>query len=156
MRYAGFWRRVLAVVIDGFVLYVVLAVIDVASDGAAYQDVVSIGSPSGGSRTVGFNLPLTFFGSLVAVFGGWLYFTWMESSALQATLGKLALGIMVTDLDGNPASFGRTARRSLAKFLSAITLMRGFLMAGTTPHKQALHDMIAGTLVIRHRPLDQD
>lgn len=149
MPYAGFWRRFLALVIDAFVLYVTVAVIDAVTDGAAYQDIVSIGPPVNGTRQVGYHVPLTFFGSLLVFLGGWLYFTWMESSTIQATLGKMALGIVVTDLEGNRANFGRVARRSFAKILSAITLMRGFLMAAHTPQKQAMHDLIAGTLVMK-------
>ena len=79
----------------------------------------------------------------------WLYFALLESSAKQGTLGKMALGIRVTDLDGNRISFGRATGRYFAKFISAIILYIGFIMAAFTAKKQALHDIIASTLVIK-------
>ncbi len=79
----------------------------------------------------------------------WLYFALMESSSRQATLGKMLVGIMVTDLDGGRISFGRATGRHFAMILSALTCYIGFVMAAFTERKQALHDMIAGTLVVR-------
>jgi uncharacterized RDD family membrane protein YckC len=79
----------------------------------------------------------------------WLYYSLLESSAWQATLGKKALGLEVTDLDGNRISFGRATGRFFAKFISSIILGIGYIMAGFTEKKQALHDILAGTLVIR-------
>jgi uncharacterized RDD family membrane protein YckC len=78
----------------------------------------------------------------------WLYFALLESSRLQATLGKLALAIKVITLDGGRIGFWRATLRTIAKYLSAAILMIGFIMAGLTRRKQALHDYIAGTLVI--------
>jgi Tfp pilus assembly protein PilE len=86
------------------------------------------------------------FASLAAV---WLYFALMHSSARQATLGKMAFGIKVTDLAGERVSFLRATGRYFATWVSSILLAVGFLMAGLTARKQALHDMIAGTLVVR-------
>lgn len=79
----------------------------------------------------------------------WLYHALMESSAKQATLGRMALGIRVTDLNGNRIGFGRATGRYFAKILSALILGIGFLMAAFTAKKQALHDIPAGTLVVR-------
>ena len=73
----------------------------------------------------------------------------MESSSLQATLGKMIFGMKVTDLNGNRISFARATGRHFAKYLSSMILFIGYIMAGFTERKQALHDMIAGTLVIR-------
>ena len=78
----------------------------------------------------------------------WLYWSLMESSAKQATLGKMALGIKVTDLNGNRIGFGKATGRFFGKILSGIILDIGFIMAGFTEKKQGLHDMIAGTLVV--------
>jgi uncharacterized RDD family membrane protein YckC len=80
---------------------------------------------------------------------GWLYFALMESSGRQGTLGKHLLGIRVTGLDGGRISFGRATGRYFGKILSGMILMVGYLMAGFTDRKQALHDMLAGTLVVR-------
>ena len=79
----------------------------------------------------------------------WLYFALLESSPKQATLGKMALGIKVTDLDGNRISFGRATGRFFAKIISGVILMIGYIMAAFTAKKQALHDIIASTLVIK-------
>ena len=80
---------------------------------------------------------------------GWLYYALQESSAAQATLGKRALGVRVTDLEGRRISFGRATGRLFAKIPSALILMIGFLMQPFTAKKQALHDIIAGTLVLK-------
>jgi uncharacterized RDD family membrane protein YckC len=87
--------------------------------------------------------------ALLRLMLNWLYFSLLESSAWQATLGKKALGLEVTDLDGNRISFGRATGRFFAKFISSIILGVGYIMAGFTEKKQALHDILAGTLVIR-------
>ena len=79
----------------------------------------------------------------------WLYYALLESSAWQATLGKKALGLEVTDLAGARVSFGRATGRYFARYISFFTIGIGYIMAGFTAKKQALHDMIAGTLVIR-------
>ena len=81
------------------------------------------------------------------LFGGWLYFALMESSTRQATLGKMALDMKVTDDEGNRISFGRATGRYFAKILSALILLIGFIMVAFTDRKRGLHDMIAGTLV---------
>jgi uncharacterized RDD family membrane protein YckC len=73
----------------------------------------------------------------------------MESSSKQATLGKMALALKVTDLQGRRISFARATGRHFAKIISGMILLIGYIMAGFTERKQALHDMIAGTLVIR-------
>ena len=72
----------------------------------------------------------------------------MESSAKQATLGKLALAIKVTDLNGNRISFGRASGRYFAKIISGLIFCIGYIIAGFTEKKQALHDMIANCLVV--------
>ena len=88
----------------------------------------------------------------IAVAGGWLYFSLQECSAQQATLGKRALGIKVTDLEGGRVSFGRATARYFSKILSGLICDVGFIMAGFTARKQGLHDMIASTLVVRTHP----
>lgn len=80
------------------------------------------------------------------------YFAVLESSRLQATLGKLALGIRVTDLSGGRVTFFRATGRFLGKILSAQTLLLGYVMALFTKRRQALHDLMAGTLVVNRGP----
>ncbi len=79
------------------------------------------------------------------------YRTTMESSKLQATLGKMAFRLQVTDLGGNRISFGRAVGRYFAKYLSLLSLGLGYLMVGFDEEKQGLHDRVAGTLVISRR-----
>ncbi|HEY0742805.1 MAG TPA: RDD family protein [Chryseosolibacter sp.] len=78
-----------------------------------------------------------------------LYFALMESSKSQATLGKMALGIKVTDMDGNRLSFGKAFLRSIGKLVSSAIMYIGYLLAAFTEKKQALHDLIASTLVLK-------
>ena len=85
---------------------------------------------------------------------GWLYFAGLESSSKQATPGKMAMGIQVTDLNGHRISFGRATARYLGKILSSMILMIGYLMVLFTARKQGLHDLLAGCLVVR-RPAVQ-
>jgi uncharacterized RDD family membrane protein YckC len=89
-----------------------------------------------------------FAGFLVLLAGNWLYHTMMESSRHQGTLGKMALGIKVTDLNGSRISFARANGRFFGKWLSGAIMNIGYLMAAFTSQKQALHDILAGSLVV--------
>jgi len=89
-------------------------------------------------------LPLFF---LVAVTLQWLYDALLTSSTWQATVGKRVVKLKVTDMEGNRISFGRATGRFFAKILSGMMCNIGFIMAAFTERKQALHDMISGTLV---------
>jgi uncharacterized RDD family membrane protein YckC len=82
---------------------------------------------------------------------GLVYCGGMVSSLNQATLGKMAMGIKVTNLDGGRIGFGRAVAREVARLLSFITFMIGYLMAAFTERKQALHDKVVGTVVVRSR-----
>ena len=82
--------------------------------------------------------------NLLVTMASWLYWASMESSPWQATLGKKALGIEVTDFAGRRISFARASGRYFGKIIFI-----GFILAGFTERKQALHDMIAGCLVVR-------
>jgi len=79
---------------------------------------------------------------------GWLYFAMMESSSTQGTLGKMALGIKVTDLNGGQIGFGKATGRYFGKIISALILLIGYIMVAFTEKKQGLHDMMAGCLVV--------
>lgn len=89
-----------------------------------------------------------FLAPIWSVILAWLYFALMESSSKMATVGKQALGIIVTDLNGNRISFGKATGRYFGKIISCAILYIGFLMALWTDRHQALHDMMAGTLVL--------
>jgi hypothetical protein len=120
--YGGFWIRVVATILDAIVV----------SCGTAI--LFGAGSFVGG--VAGFFLP-------------WIYEAAMLSSKKQATLGKMAFGMVVTRVDGSPLTFGRATGRHFAKYISGLTLGIGFVMAAFTQKKQALHDLIADTLVQR-------
>ncbi|MCY3773569.1 MAG: RDD family protein [Gemmatimonadetes bacterium] len=77
----------------------------------------------------------------------WFYYAAMESSAKGATLGKMILGIRVADAEGHTPTFGRTALRAIPKCLPI--LWPGYLAAVLTQRRQAFHDLIARTLVVR-------
>lgn len=150
VAYAGFWLRLVAWIIDRIVLQFATSIVMIPF------------AASFGIRQMMRNHPptsmedfLPLFASmhrifLVLVVLTWLYYALMESSAWQATLGKKVLGLEVTDLGGARISFGRATGRYFARYISIMTLGIGYIMAGFTERKQALHDMIAGTLVIRH------
>ena len=130
--YAGFWRRFAAVILDSLVLGIVTVPLSLA-----------LGSDVPGSST--YSPAASSISSAI----GWLYYALMESSAKQATVGKMALGIIVTDLEGRRIGFGKATGRHFAKILSALILGIGFLMVAFTQRKQGLHDILAGTLVVR-------
>jgi uncharacterized RDD family membrane protein YckC len=144
--YAGFWRRVLASIIDGIiftpVVFVLAAVIAMVVPAANHAG--EAGEAMVGLLIAGYMMMIG-----VALVGGWLYYTLMESSRHRATLGKMVAGIQVTDLNGSQISFARANGRYFAKYISGMILYLGFVMAGFTEKKQALHDIIAGSLVIR-------
>ncbi len=79
----------------------------------------------------------------------WLYFILLESSWWQATFGKMILGLTVTDLNGKRISWRRANKRYWVKLFSVMTLYIGFMLAGWTKKKRALHDIIAGTLIVK-------
>ncbi|MEJ2567729.1 MAG: RDD family protein, partial [candidate division WOR-3 bacterium] len=81
----------------------------------------------------------------------WLYFTIMQSSKLQATVGKKVCKLVVTDLTGSRISFVKANARFWSKFISAAIFGIGYLMAAFTEKHQALHDMIADTVVLKRK-----
>jgi uncharacterized RDD family membrane protein YckC len=80
-----------------------------------------------------------------------IYHIILESSANQATYGKQILGIKVCDMQGNRIGFGQAAGRNFAKLFSVLTFFVGYLMCFFNKQQQCLHDMIAGTLVMKDR-----
>jgi uncharacterized RDD family membrane protein YckC len=145
-RYAGFWRRFWAVFIDGMVLNAVLFPLGLALSITTLphlsdQDL----DPGAMTGVMTAYLRLAFLATVI----NWIYASLMESSARQATLGKMVLGIRVTDLDGKRLSFARATGRYFGKMVSGLTLMIGYLVQVVTARRQALHDVLAGTLVVR-------
>jgi len=87
--------------------------------------------------------------TVLLIIGYAIYEAVLDSSASQATLGKRIFDLKVTNLDGNRISFVRALGRHFAKYISSVTLLIGYIIAGFSARKQALHDMIAGTVVRR-------
>jgi len=123
LQYAGFWIRVGAYIIDSIILGVVNFVVGLM---LADSPIAS---------------------SVFSILLGVAYFSFMESSANQGTLGKMAVGIRVGDRNGEQLSYANALGRHLAKFLSAIILLIGFLMVGWDEKNQGLHDKLADTYV---------
>jgi len=144
VRYGGFWIRFVAVVIDGFIVGIVVWPI-------SGMMALAIGVAGGAVSmpSIGVHLVRGIVGLAFSFCANWIYEAGMESSSKQATLGKMALALKVTDLQGRRISFARATGRYFAKIISGMILLIGYIMAGFTERKQALHDMIAGTLVIR-------
>lgn len=142
--YAGFWLRFVAYIIDyfvtaipGFIIGLVIGAVGVAiaQGGGQGQEAIQIG--------------LQVVSGVVGLIIGWLYYALMESSSKQATLGKMALGLVVTDMNGQRVTFGRATGRFFGKIISGLVCLIGYFMAGFTERKQALHDMMASCLVIK-------
>ena len=145
VHYGGFWRRFLALIIDSIILSAVFWALTLF-----LPPLVIIHSfSSSADEGLNFIANLTTLGSIVSFGGSWLYFALLESSARGATVGKMALSMRVTDLNGQRISFMRATGRYFAKFLSGLILSIGYIMVAFTARKQGLHDMIAGTLVMR-------
>lgn len=137
VQYAGFWLRFVATIIDSVVIGIVNGIITMIF-------TLSMNVEDQSSYIVG-----QVISTVISVILNWLYSAYMESSSTQATLGKMALGLKVTDLDGERISFGRASARFFCKYISGALLAIGYIMAGFTARKQALHDMIAATLVVK-------
>jgi uncharacterized RDD family membrane protein YckC len=145
--YAGFWKRFAAVIIDETIvgiatLIIFIPMILMVGFSAFTRDEFE---PSV-EMLIGLLGAYMIF-ILVAVTGKWLYYAMMESMK-GATIGKMALGIKVTDLNGQRISFGRATGRYFGKILSGLTLCIGYIIAGFSQQKQALHDILAKTLVV--------
>jgi uncharacterized RDD family membrane protein YckC len=131
--YAGFWRRLAAYLIDGILLGAVQSVLAVGVLMMAPRDLHALANLAPVSAAI-----------------SWAYFALFESSPMRATVGKYAIGLYVSDKHGDPITFRRATARYFLKILSSLTLMAGWIMAAFTPRKQALHDVLAGTLVLRN------
>lgn len=142
LLHAGSWRRSAAWLIDALI-----------AGSAAYALFFTGMLPDLIVRSTGsvmFGHVSTWSGTFIL---RWLYAALFQSSRLQASPGMLALGLRVTDLRGARIGFARATGRYFASILSSILLGIGYLMIGWTRRKQGLHDLIAGTLVVRSRAL---
>lgn len=142
---AGFWRRCAAMLIDGVLLGLAMGVLQLVVGAGAIGAFGSSSDPGAGLVALAGSMMLL---SAIAIVGQWLYFALFESSAMQATPGKRALGLKVVDDEGARIGFGRASGRFFGKIISGAVFYIGFLMVGFSERKQALHDMMANTLVV--------
>lgn len=145
-RFAGFWRRLGAGIIDCFLLYL-SGLIPTVIALFAYEHWFSELS---GIHINTLELAAIFVMSVVAFLpvGFWVYCAAMESSAHQATIGKLLFRLRVVDINGERVSFWRATARHFAKIPTIMSFFVGFFMVGWAKEKQALHDKISGCLVV--------
>ena len=143
--YAGFWRRVVALLIDAVVFSAIHWTVVLCFGIWLMVPWTLLGGGHGPVMAELVDIALQPFGVVVV----WLYFAVCESSRWQATIGKLALGLRVTDAYGRRIGFARATGRYFGKFVSVLSLGVGFLLAAWTGRKQALHDDMAGCCVVR-------
>jgi uncharacterized RDD family membrane protein YckC len=136
IAYGGFWIRLVAYIIDAILLSLAMGVVGSVVGFNVFATDMADYSPSA---------------NLVSLVIGWLYFALLESSERGATVGKMAMGLRVVTDKGERLSFLNATGRYFAKIISAIILCIGFIMIAFTDRKRGLHDMIAGTLVIKTR-----
>lgn len=132
--YAGFWKRFAAFLIDFLVLVLPSFLVGIIF-GFVYTALT--GTAQG----------VRFVVQIIGILVWWIYYASFESSSKQATPGKMALGIKVSDLNGNRISFTKATGRHFGKIISSIILYFGFIMVAFTEKKQGLHDIMAGCLV---------
>ncbi|NQW26656.1 MAG: RDD family protein [Flammeovirgaceae bacterium] len=156
-HFANFWIRSLAYLLDTFVLQFLQTIVIipfVASLGIPFVDTpfdIEAYGAVDDTFIIDFTewvvqaKPIILAGFITQT----LYFSLLESSHFQASLGKMALGIKVINKQGDRLTFLAALIRNAGKFLSGTLLMGGYIMAAFTGKKQALHDIIAGAYLIR-------
>jgi uncharacterized RDD family membrane protein YckC len=157
LDYAGFWLRFAAYIIDVLVIGVIQMIIAIPGILVIVSFAIGFEKLSepqellteGNLLKVGLIIGAIILISLLSLVVGWLYYALFESSKQGGTLGKMAVNIKVTDYDGERISFGRATGRYFARIITNLTLLIGYIMAGFTEKKQALHDILANCVVIK-------
>ena len=147
MQYGTVQQRILAFILDGMILLIVLGVIEAVGlpvfDDIGINEVVVDGATEA-QRQIEYSIP----GIVVTLALFWGYFVGFEVSKYEATPGKIAMALRVTDMEGRRVGVIRATVRHFAKFLTIATLSIGFFIAIFTRKRQTLHDLIAGCVVI--------
>ncbi|MFA8344441.1 MAG: RDD family protein [Rhodothermaceae bacterium] len=160
-RYAGFWVRALAFILDHLILGFVKTILFIpltvflnlsfmlpgTNEDSYFAVYNSVQYEDPSLFIVAFIFSVMIFFVINSLIE-WLYFAFFESSNNMATPGKMILGLKVTDFEGKRISFGKATGRYFAKFLSSMILAIGYIMAAFTERKQALHDILANCFVI--------
>lgn len=149
--YGGFWIRFLAHVVDHIILGAVAAPLFFVM---VLPTILRIAQQADRDQEPSPELIITIVSSVfvyiaLAFVGQWLYEALLTSSSWQGTIGKKILRLKVVDEAGNRIGFGRATGRFFAKILSSMFFCIGFIMIGFTERKTGLHDMLAGTRVLR-------
>jgi len=167
--YAGFWKRFFAYIIDTIIMNIAISIVFIPIIIFAGLSIIPWNTIENNDFSsvsyvqnenvdnfalVSSIIMLTLILVIISVVVAWLYSALMESSSKKATLGKMALGLIVTDLQGNKITFARASGRFFGKILSGLILNIGFIMAAFTQKKQALHDIMADTLVLEVKRYD--
>jgi len=150
-HYAGFWIRLVAVLIDGIILGVAGSAVQLLLLGNAFRPFTRIrpdAPPEEALAAFGSMMGLLGVSMLVGIVMGASYEGFFVSR-VGATPGKMALSLKVVRPNGGPVSLGRAVGRYFAKWLSSITLCIGYIVAGFDAEKRAMHDMIVDTRVIK-------
>jgi len=140
MHYTGFFRRLIAMIIDVFII-IFLSLLLVFFLGMFIGGMLQASELIKGIGS---------YVMLINVLIFWLYYALQESGSKQATIGKRLMGIYVASESDLPLSFAQASIRHFSKYLSSI-LFIGFFMAAFTKKKQALHDIIAHALVLKKK-----
>ncbi len=146
-EYAGFWIRFLASFLDGLVLMAFACLTGIAVAALLFGVYAGSGKNVGAMNATASFLQIV--NGLVGLIMGWLYHAFLESSEWQGTLGKKWCGLRVCDSQGERLTFVKATIRYVSKFISGAPCWMGYFMAAFTQKKQALHDIIAGTLVVK-------
>lgn len=134
-KYAGFWIRLVAALIDGIILGIAAAVFSFMIGFIFNSEAVS------GIRGI--------LSDILGIAASISYYVFYQHSTGQ-TLGKKALGLKVVNEEGaTPSYLTFFLREIIGKLVSGIILGIGYLMVAFDSKKQGLHDKIAGTYVIR-------
>ena len=145
VKYAGFWRRFVGWLIDLLILIVITHWVLVF-----VSSFLSTPIPD----TLSFSAPwpkiLALIGVDFIIIA--LYYTLLEASLIQATVGKYIAGLKITDTGGSRISYGKAFARRVYSLISTIPIFTGYLVTSFTPRKQTFHDMIAKTVVVIDKP----
>lgn len=144
--YVGFWWRFLAAIIDGIIMmvffYILSLVFGISMMGGSVDPATGMPVINPVSYLLQFVIPIAYYGV-------------MQASAMQATVGKMAIGAIVTDVQGNRLSYAKSFLREVCKIPAMMILLIGYIMIAFTARKQGLHDIMAGTLVVKKKMADQ-
>jgi uncharacterized RDD family membrane protein YckC len=146
-RYAGFWIRAAARLIDLILLlaaFQLFLLVDRKGADAGFWAPTGFGDATGFDRFPLENAARGIFFLFFPVF----YYVYLHGAYGQ-TFGKMVLNIRVLNEDGSPLNYRKAFLRWLGYFLCDLTLDLGYLWAAFDPRKQGLHDKVCGTIVVR-------